>query len=109
MLVSRKALFPGMVCAVIFALVPLFTKRNDIINLMVLIFLYICLAQSWNILAGYAGQVSLGHAAFFGLGALTTRFLWVWGSPFLLAFITGGLVAVVFALIIGHSALRLRV
>jgi branched-chain amino acid transport system permease protein len=75
---------------------------------MVLIFLYICLAQSWNIIGGYAGQVSLGHAAFFGLGALTTRFLWVWGFPFLVALIVGGLVAVVLALIIGHGALRLR-
>jgi hypothetical protein len=55
------------------------------------------LAQSWNILAGYAGQVSLGHAAFFGLGAITTRFLWVLGYPFFLAFLMGGVVAVIFA------------
>jgi len=75
---------------------------------MILIFLFICLAQSWNILAGFAGQVSLGHAAFFGVGAITTRFLWVWGYPFLLAFICGGIVAVVFAMIIGHPALRLK-
>ena len=105
---QRKIFLLSLGIAILLALVPLLTKRNDLINLMVLIFLYICLAQSWNILAGYAGQVSLGHAAFFGLGALTTRFLWIWGYPFLLAFITGGLVAVVFALIIGHSALRLR-
>ena len=75
---------------------------------MILIFLYISLAQSWNILAGYTGQVSLGHAAFFGLGAITTRFLWVWGFPFFLAFLTGGVVAVAFAMIIGHPALRLK-
>jgi branched-chain amino acid transport system permease protein len=66
------------------------------------------LAESWNILAGYTGQVSLGHAAFFGLGAIITRLLWVWGYPFFLAFLTGGLVAVAFALIIGHPALRLK-
>ena len=93
---------------ILLALIPLFIKRNDLINLMILIFLYICLAQSWNILAGYAGQVSLGHAAFFGLGAITTRFLWVGGYPFLLAILIGGIVAVVFALIIGHPALRLK-
>jgi len=108
MLASRRALFSGLVCAVIFALVPLFTKRNDLINLLVLIFLYVTLAQSWNIIAGYTGQVSLGHAAFFGLGAITTRFLWVWGTPLLLAFPAGGVVAVIFALIIGHPALRLK-
>ena len=104
----RKILFLSIGIAIFLALVPLLTNRNDLINLMVLIFLYICLAQSWNIIGGYAGQVSLGHAAFFGLGALTTRLLLVWGSPFLLSFITGGLVAVVLALIIGHAALRLR-
>jgi branched-chain amino acid transport system permease protein len=90
------------------ALVPLLTKRNDFINILILIFLYICLAQSWNVLAGYAGQVSLGHAAFFGLGAITARFLWVWGYPFFLAFFIGGIIAVAFALIIGHPALRLK-
>lgn len=93
---------------ILLALIPLFIKRNDLINLMILIFLFISLAQSWNILAGYAGQVSLGHAAFFGLGAITTRFLWVGGYPFLLAILIGGIVAVVFALIIGHPALRLK-
>jgi branched-chain amino acid transport system permease protein len=104
----RRDLFLSIGIAAFLALVPLLTKRNDLINLMVLIFLYICLAQSWNILAGYAGQVSLGHAAFFGLGAITTRFLWVWGYPVLFAMLIGGIVAVIFALIIGHPALRLK-
>jgi branched-chain amino acid transport system permease protein len=104
----RKNLFLSIGFAILLALVPLLTKRNDVINLMILIFLYISLAQSWNILAGYAGQVSLGHAAFFGLGAIATRFLWVWGYPFFLAFLTGGVVAVAFAMIIGHPALRLK-
>jgi len=104
----RNTILLSIGIVIFLALVPLLTKRNDLINLMVLIFLYICLAQSWNILAGYTGQVSLGHAAFFGLGAITTRILWVWGTPFLLAFLTGGVIAVVFALIIGHPALRLK-
>ena len=104
----RKALFLSIGITIFLALVPLLTKRNDFINIMILILLYVCLAQSWNILAGYAGQVSLGHAAFFGLGAMTTRFLWVWGYPFFLAFLTGGVMAVALALIIGHPALRLK-
>ena len=104
----KKILLLSLGVSVFLALVPLLTKRNDFINILILIFLYICLAQSWNILAGYAGQVSLGHAAFFGLGAITARFLWVLGYPFFLAFLIGGIVAVVFALIIGHPALRLK-
>ena len=105
---GRKALFLGIVIALIFALIPLFTKRNDLINSLVLIFLYVTLAQSWNVIAGYTGQVSLGHAAFFGLGAIATRFLWVWGTPLVFAFLAGGVIAVIFALIIGHPALRLK-
>ncbi len=105
---QKKVLLLSAGIAILLAFIPLWTKRNDIINLMILIFLYICLAQSWNILAGYAGQVSLGHAAFFGLGAITTRFIWVCGYPFFLALLSGGVVAVVFALMIGHPALRLK-
>ena len=49
--------------------------RDDVLNFVLLVLLSITMAQSWNIIAGYAGQVNLGHAAFFGLGALTARTL----------------------------------
>ena len=55
------------------------SRRDDVLNFVLLILLSITLAQSWNIIAGYAGQVNLGHAAFFGLGALTARTLWIAG------------------------------
>ena len=48
-------------------------------------FLRLSWQQSWNLLGGYAGQINLGHAAYFGLGALVTRFLWVGGAPLILA------------------------
>ncbi len=66
------------------------------------------LAESWNVIAGYAGQVNLGHAAFFGLGALITRTLWIGGTPVLLAMAAGAATATVFALVIGMAAFRLR-
>ena len=75
---------------------------------MILVFLYIILASSWNILGGYTGQVSLGHAAFFGLGALMTRQLWLRGFPILPSILAGELVAVIFALLIGAPAFRLK-
>ena len=75
---------------------------------MLLVLLSITMAQSWNIIAGYAGQVNLGHAAFFGLGALTARTLWIAGTPILLAMGAGALVAVALALLIGAAAFRLR-
>ncbi len=95
-------------CAVL-AAVPLATDRRDVLNLLFLVFLSVTLGQSWNILAGFAGQVNLGHAAFFGIGALVTRNLWIAnGLPFPLAFAAGGLTAVAFALVIGVPTFRLR-
>ena len=40
-------------------------------NILVLTMMYAALSQSWNILSGYCGQISLGHALYFGLGAYT--------------------------------------
>lgn len=90
------------------ALLPLAVRRDDILNFVFLILLSITLAQSWNIVAGYAGQVNLGHAAFFGLGALVARALWIGGTPIPLAMGAGAAVATAFALLIGVAAFRLR-
>jgi branched-chain amino acid transport system permease protein len=90
------------------AAVPLVVRRDDVLNFLVLTLLTITLAQSWNIVAGYAGQVNLGHAAFFGLGALVTRTLWIGGAPVGLAMLAGAAVAVLFALAVGGAAFRLR-
>lgn len=98
----------GILLAAGFAALPLFTARNDLLNLGVQIFLAILLSQSWNLLGGYAGQINLGHAAFFGLGALVTRTHWVGGTPLILALLPGALVAMLFGLLIGVPAFRLR-
>jgi branched-chain amino acid transport system permease protein len=90
------------------ALLPRLTTRDDILNLGFLILLNVTLGQSWNVLGGLAGQISLGHAAFFGLGALVTRGLWIGGLPFALAWPAGALMAVAFALVIGLPTFRLR-
>ncbi len=90
------------------ATAPLVIARDDIINLLFRICLFVTLAQSWNLLAGFAGQTSLGHAAFFGIGALVTRALWLAGTPFAVALLLGGLSAAAFALIIGVPTFRLR-
>jgi branched-chain amino acid transport system permease protein len=90
------------------AFLPLLVRRDDVLNFVFLILLSITLAQSWNIVAGYAGQVNLGHAAFFGLGALVARTLWIRGVPILIAMAAGAAVATAFALVIGAPAFRLR-
>ena len=89
-------------------LLPLLAPREDVVNFVFLILLSISLAQSWNIVAGYAGQVNLGHAAFFGLGALVARTLWIDGRPIVVAMVAGAVIATLFALLIGVAAFRLR-
>lgn len=93
---------------IILGILPLVIKRTDILDILLLVFLYISLTQSWNLLGGYTGQISLGHSAFFGIGALCTRILWQTGTPFYLAFPAGGLAAVMLSIIIGFPALRLK-
>ena len=69
----------------------------------------ISLAQSWNLIGGYTGLVSLGHAAFFGIGAYTTALLIRGvGMPFVLATLAGGLVAAGFAAAVSLPIFRFR-
>ena len=106
-----KLVKPAAIAALVVGalLVPQLTQRRDTLNLLFLVYLYVSMAQSWNILAGYAGQINLGHAAFFGVGAMTTRGLWTDEDlPFLASFLAGGLVAMAFALVFGVVTFRLR-
>jgi len=89
-------------------LIPLITQRTDLITWFTYTLLYITLSQSWNLIGGYTGQQNLGHAAFFGIGGVCARFLWLWGVPLPLALLAGALGAVIFALIIGFPAFRLK-
>jgi branched-chain amino acid transport system permease protein len=90
------------------ALVPLLTQRADALNLLFLLLLYITLGQSWNIVGGFVGQTNLGHAAFFGIGALVARALWTGGVAFPLAFLAGGIAAVGASVVVGLPTFRLR-
>jgi branched-chain amino acid transport system permease protein len=106
----RPALAPVVIALLVLgaALAPRMVARDDVLTLLLRVCLLVTLAQSWNILAGFAGQTSLGHAAFFGLGALTARALWLGGLPFPAALLPGGLAAVAFGMLIGLPTFRLR-
>jgi len=106
--VSRKQVVLIALLIAILVFLPVVIKKDSLINLALLVLLYISLASSWNILGGYTGQTNLGHAAFFGLGTLATRFLWLSGWNLFPSLLVGGLLAVVFALLIGIPAFRLR-
>lgn len=71
--------------------------------------LYAGLAAAWNIVGGMAGQFSLGHTAFFGLGAYTSTLLFIFGgvSPWV-GILAGGVLAAILSAVIGWPAARLR-
>ncbi len=87
---------------------PIVVTDNSRITLASNVLMYVIIASSWNILGGFGGQTNLGHAAFFGAGALVTRLLYMSGWHILPALLVGGLVAVALALLIGVPAFRLH-
>jgi branched-chain amino acid transport system permease protein len=97
--------------AAILALVaaPLVTANPFFQHLMIMVLFWTLLGTSWNLLGGFAGQVSFGHAAFLGVGAYATMLLYLnlGVSPFL-GMLAGGVIGAAFALPIGLICFRLR-
>jgi branched-chain amino acid transport system permease protein len=99
----------GVLILALLLVIPKYVESPYALHMMILLFLSVAMGQSWNILGGFAGQHSVGHAAYFGVGAYTTMMLmhakqvppWigVWGGI--------GLVILV-ALVIGSICFRLR-
>ena len=70
-----KGISSILVATTLLALVPLVTASNDVLNFLVTALLVALVGQGWNLLGGYGGQYSFGHAAFFGTGAYATAIL----------------------------------
>jgi len=91
------------------ALLPLTGMSTYWLHIFILVIMWSVIGMAWNLLGGYCGQVSFGHAAFFGIGAYTSGILYQklgisawWGLPLSV------IVAAAGALIIGYICLRLR-
>lgn len=104
----KKLLPSGIVVAACIILPLVLEIGTHILSLMVMVFIYIILSQSWNLIGGYTGQINLGLAAFFGCGVLVTHFIWSTGVPIYLAVTAGGISAMFLAGIIGVPTLRLK-
>src|SRR5512133_3205346 len=77
-------------------------------NIMILIFLYALIGSGWNILGGYAGQVSFGHSVFFAIGAYTSTILLVkWGISPWIGMLAGIAVSSAVSVIIGYPCFKL--
>jgi branched-chain amino acid transport system permease protein len=64
-----------LIVIAVLAAVPLLTASNVILNFLIVALLIALVGQGWNVLGGYGGQYSFGHAAFFGTGAYVTAIL----------------------------------
>ncbi len=93
---------------IVLSLIPIIYPQAYLLHLLISVFLGITLAASFNIIAGLAGQLSLGHAAFFGFGAYLVAFAIKSGCPIIPAIIIGCLGAGLIAIPIGGVTLRLR-
>jgi branched-chain amino acid transport system permease protein len=102
---KKKDLFYlGVIC-----LAPLIWSNPHFHHLMVLAGIYAILSLGLSLFLGYAGQISLGHAAFFGIGAYTTAILTTrYAIPTFLAFWASALSAAVIAYFIGRPILKLK-
>lgn len=103
----RKAL--PLIIAGLLAVLPLLGLSSYWMHILILVIMWSVIGMAWNLLGGYCGQVSFGHAAFFGVGAYTAGILYNkahlsawWGMPLSIVFVT------IVALIIGYICLRLR-
>lgn len=104
----RHAVLIAIGIAVLVAL-PMVVKSSFAIDILVRILLFAFIGTAWNLMGGYAKQLSLGHAAYFGLGAYTSTILEIDYnvSPWI-GMVAGGVVAALASLPIGWLCFRLR-
>lgn len=90
-------------------ILPLLSQEPNLLRLFIVTSLYAVYAASWDLLSGYTGQVSLGHALFFGSGAYASALLgWHLALPPSVTIPAGAAVATVAGLLVGVPCLRLR-
>jgi branched-chain amino acid transport system permease protein len=107
--VSTARLPSVLALLAVMAVLPLVTSSDYHLDMLVQIYMWAAAATAWNILGGYAGQFSLGHAAFFGIGAYASSLLFLaFGLTPWLGMLAGAASAGLFALLIGYLSIRLR-
>lgn len=104
--VRRRAIRLAILALLV--LLPRFVQDRYFMHIVVMTGIFSILTMSWNLLAGYAGQLNLGHAAFYGIGAYTSALLSMkLGLSPWLGLPAGGLMAAFFGLLLGFPSLRL--
>lgn len=107
--ITEPRVYVALVALSLLLIVPAINGSPFVVHIFVTICVFAALSTAWNIVGGYAGQLSLGHTMFYGLGAYTTAMLiqhfglspWIgmWG---------GAVVSIIVAMAIGYPCFRLR-
>ena len=106
---SPVSLVLGLVVLAGLFLFPRFVESPYALHIMILLFLATIQGEAWNLVGGYTGQYSVGHAAYFGAGAYTTMTLLQFKQiPPWYGVLAGIAVALVVSIIIGSICFRLR-
>lgn len=93
----------------IFLAIPIVNSDPYFLQLFIMVMMFAYWASSWNIISGFSGQMSLGHAAYAGIGAYVSTILFIsFNLTPWVGMIFGGLIAGVFGLIIGYPTFKLR-
>lgn len=104
---------PSRVAVILFIvgllILPLFTQDPYLLRILIFTAVFAIFAASWDLLSGFTGQVSFGHALFFGVAAYTAALLNIHAKlPPLFTIPLGALAAVAAGLLVGIPSLRLR-
>jgi branched-chain amino acid transport system permease protein len=103
-----KKILPAVLILLLLA-APWIIAKPFLVHMMIMVLLWTVLGASWNLLGGFTGQVSFGHATFLGAGAYTMMILYLkLGLDPWYGIVIGGLVAALIALPIGYICFRLR-
>ena len=105
----RLEIFRALAVFAAVAALPIVVHDVYLQNVLILTLMFAALSQSWNILGGYCGQISLGHALYFGIGAYVTSMLFV-GFDVMpwLGLALGGVLAAALAVVLGYPCFRLK-
>ncbi len=106
---NRKSFILPLLLGVVLILFPFLIKNPYFIHMIIMVFLYAYWSCSFNIISGFAGQLSFGHSAFIAIGAYSAGLLYKYMdlTPWI-GMLIGGLIAATIAVFIGMPAFRLR-
>jgi branched-chain amino acid transport system permease protein len=107
--IFRPQYYVPLIAGILLSLSPFILRSPFLLHILIMMVFSAALGCAWNLIGGYGGQVSLGHTAFFGIGAYTSTILFTkfgicpwWGI------LVGSCLSMIVAAIVGYPSLRLK-